>query len=136
MVWKTENVVLGFPVMGIWPPYSDGTDINAVDVSPSQFPSDKIVVTGDDDGKVNIMNYPCVVKNAPRYTYRGHGAHVTNVRFYRQTDLHHEGEVETENIASIGGRDRAMILWAVIPMVSPPGPPKKQGMARYKEQLF
>lgn len=29
-VWKTNHCVLGFNVMGIWPPYSDGTDINSV----------------------------------------------------------------------------------------------------------
>jgi hypothetical protein len=28
--WRTHHCVLGFHVMGIWPPYSDGTDINAV----------------------------------------------------------------------------------------------------------
>lgn len=28
--WKTHHCVLGFHVMGIWPPYSDGTDINSV----------------------------------------------------------------------------------------------------------
>lgn len=27
---------LGFPVMGIWPPYSDGTDVNSVDRSKDQ----------------------------------------------------------------------------------------------------
>ncbi len=31
--WKTETCILGFGVMGIWPPCADGTDINAVDVS-------------------------------------------------------------------------------------------------------
>ena len=41
-VWFTETCVLGFPVMGIWPPGSDGTDINAVDVSHAL----KLVVTG------------------------------------------------------------------------------------------
>ncbi len=31
--WKTFTLPLGFYLMGIWPPYSDGTDINSVDVS-------------------------------------------------------------------------------------------------------
>jgi WD40 repeat protein len=29
-VWKSHTCVLGFNVMGIWHPYSDGTDINAI----------------------------------------------------------------------------------------------------------
>ena len=45
--WATYTGVLGFPVMGVWQPYSDGTDINAVDRSPSQ----EYVVTADDFGK-------------------------------------------------------------------------------------
>ena len=32
--WRTNHCVLGFSVMGIWPPYADGTDINALDVVP------------------------------------------------------------------------------------------------------
>ena len=48
--WATYTGVLGFPVMGVWQPYSDGTDINAVDRSPSQ----EYVVTADDFGKVTV----------------------------------------------------------------------------------
>jgi len=33
--WATWTCVLGFPVMGIWPPGTDGTDINSCDRSPS-----------------------------------------------------------------------------------------------------
>jgi hypothetical protein len=34
--WSTENCILGFGVMGIWPKSADGTDINAVDVLKSK----------------------------------------------------------------------------------------------------
>ena len=60
--WQTETCVLGFPVMGIWPPDSDGTDVNSVDVLPSKG----LVATGDDSGRLNLFNYPCVAKHAPR----------------------------------------------------------------------
>lgn len=40
--WKTSSCILGFNVMGIWPKYSDGTDINAVDVSHEK----RVCVTG------------------------------------------------------------------------------------------
>jgi hypothetical protein len=41
--------VLGFPVMGIWPPDSDGTDINSLDRSPSG----QYLLTADDKGRVS-----------------------------------------------------------------------------------
>jgi WD40 repeat protein len=40
--WKTGSCVLGFNVMGIWPKYSDGTDVNAVDVSRTK----RVCITG------------------------------------------------------------------------------------------
>jgi microtubule-associated protein-like 6 len=46
--WATWSIPLGFPVMGIWPDYSDGTDVNAVDRSPSG----RWLLTADDLGKV------------------------------------------------------------------------------------
>ena len=54
--------------------YSDGTDINAVSVdvmdAVRNSGEEKVVATGGDDALVSIMTYPCVVKNAPRKTYR------------------------------------------------------------------
>jgi len=29
-LWDTWTSVLGFPVMGVWRKYSDGTDVNAL----------------------------------------------------------------------------------------------------------
>lgn len=52
--WETQNGVLGFNVFGIWPENMDGTDINSCDRSRNQ----KLIVTGDDFGKVNIFSYP------------------------------------------------------------------------------
>ena len=34
-VWNSHTCPLGFEVMGIFPPDTDGTDINAVDVADS-----------------------------------------------------------------------------------------------------
>ena len=64
-------------VMGIWPKYADGTDINAVDVCNDLG----IVATADDSGYLNILNFPSVVQAAPRRTYGGHSSFVQNVRF-------------------------------------------------------
>jgi echinoderm microtubule-associated protein-like 6 len=46
--WSSWSSVLGFPVMGIWPPYADGTDVNAVDRSPDG----QHLLTADDAGQV------------------------------------------------------------------------------------
>lgn len=107
LAWHTETCPLGFEVMGIWPAFSDGTDINAVDaLTHGKRAESKLVVTGDDDALVNLLNYPCVVRHAPRKTYGGHGAHVTNTRFFLQAD-------GTTGVVSTGGRDASIILWDI-----------------------
>lgn len=46
--------------MGIWPPYSNGTEVCAVDVSVEKG----LIVTGNASGGITrLFNYPCVVKN-------------------------------------------------------------------------
>lgn len=49
----------GFNVMGIWPPYSNGSEVNSVDVCVEKG----LVVTANDRaGLTRLFNYPCVVK--------------------------------------------------------------------------
>jgi microtubule-associated protein-like 6 len=98
--WHTYTCTLGFPVMGIWPKYSDGTDINSLDVSFEK----NIVATADDFQHINIMNYPCVVKEAPRVTSVGHGSHVMNIRFLGKA---------AEFVVSVGGNDCAALSWRI-----------------------
>ena len=50
--WATWTIPLGFPVMGMWPDYSDGTDVNACDRSPSG----QYLLTADDHGKVGLVS--------------------------------------------------------------------------------
>ena len=108
--WKSYTCILGFGVMGIWPPFADGTDINSLHVSRDK----SLVVTGDDSGFVNIFNYPCVVKNAPRLQYTGHSSHVTNVRFAYDDSV----------IVSVGGNDNCAISWLVTKKpIGKPAPP-------------
>jgi len=126
--FRTDHCPLSFSLMGIWAPCTDGTDINSVDVNKELG----IVATGDDDGKVNIMNYPCVVKHAPRIINDGHGSHVTNVRFFppkanamavSEGGLWGGGE-GTVGLVSGGGGDCAVIIWSVKP------PPTRSGGAK------
>jgi len=99
--WKTQHCILGFTVMGIWPPYTDGTDINALDVCPKQG----LVATANDQGGiVKLHNYPCVVRNAPGKEYTGHSSHVMNLKFMRDGEL----------MMTAGGNDRSLVIWELV----------------------
>ena len=88
---------LGFPVMGIWPEDSDGTDVNAVSRSRSKTH----LVTADDFGRVSLYNYPVIVTQAPCRSYRGHSSHVMNIVF----------SSNDKRVISVGGKDRAVFQW-------------------------
>ena len=47
--------MLGSELSGIWPRYSDLTDINSADVDSEGG----VVVTGDDFGLVKLFRFPC-----------------------------------------------------------------------------
>ena len=93
--WLTWTCVLGWPVQGIWPPCSDGSDINNLDRSKSH----KVLATVDDFGQVKLFKFPCVKKNSGFNSYRGHSSHVTNCRFLNGY------------LISIGGNDKAIFQW-------------------------
>ena len=95
--WYTWTCVLGFPVQGIFPPCSDGTDVNYSCRSNSK----KILATGDDFSKVKLFRYPCAVKRAAAKEYRGHSSHVTRVKF----------SFDDRYLVSTGGYDKAVIIW-------------------------
>lgn len=98
--WSSWTCVLGWPVQGIWPPCSDGTDVNAVDRNAQK----DLLVTSDDFGLVKLYQYPCVTKNASALEHRGHSSHVTNVR-WSWNDAY---------VVSVGGNDRCIMEWKVV----------------------
>jgi hypothetical protein len=163
--WKTHTCTLGFPLMGIWDPYSDGTDINAVDVNmnvnvnlglnpgstsglnPGSGLSSGsttgsglgLVATADDFGKLNLFNYPCLVKDAPKKTYGGHSSFVQNVRWLPPSTTNstsiqrpsgRSGGRGADNgssgitgitdmcLATVGGDDCMLVVWKVVPSAS------------------
>ncbi|KAJ8353596.1 hypothetical protein SKAU_G00211630 [Synaphobranchus kaupii] len=100
IVWETCTCTLGFHVFGLWPEGSDGTDINAVCRSNEK----RLLVTGDDFGKVHLFAYPCSQFRAPSHVYGGHSSHVTNVNF-----LFDDGY-----LISTGGKDMSIMQWRVV----------------------
>jgi microtubule-associated protein-like 6 len=95
--WASWTCVLGWPVQGIWPAAADGTDINAVDRSPSK----SLLATADDFGKVKLFNYPVAEVGAAFVSFDGHSSHVTNARF----------TPNEQNLITTGGNDRCVFQW-------------------------
>uniref|UniRef100_A0A8C9S631 EMAP like 1 n=1 Tax=Scleropages formosus TaxID=113540 RepID=A0A8C9S631_SCLFO len=98
--WATCTCTLGFHVFGLWPEGSDGTDINAVCRSNEK----RLLVTGDDFGKVHLFSYPCSQFRAPSHVYGGHSSHVTNVNFL----------FDDSYLISTGGKDMSIMQWRVV----------------------
>mgnify|MGYP003386174142 CR=1 FL=1 len=81
---------------GIWPPNSDGSEINAVDLCPGD---QNLLVVGDDFNMVKLFRYPCLLPSSQAKEYRGHAAEVQNVRFNFNGEL----------VFSVGGLDKAVL---------------------------
>jgi hypothetical protein len=74
--WATWTSVVGWPVQGILPKYSMGTDVLSCDRSHTRT----IVATGDSYGKLKLFQYPAH-KGAAGRTFGGHSSKVTQTRF-------------------------------------------------------
>lgn len=103
--WATWTCTLGFPVMGIWRDGMGGSDINSVDrsknVNRNGKPLSEFLVAADDNGKVHLFNYPCVIEDAPGHAFKGHASHVSNIRF----------SADDKRVFSTGGHDRSLFQW-------------------------
>jgi len=98
--WANWSLTLGWPVQGIYPPYADGTDVNAVAVSPDGG----VIARADDNGEVNLLRYPCLVKGCDATVGKGHSSHVTNVQWI----------AGGSKIISTGGHDLCTFQWNVV----------------------
>lgn len=93
----TWTCPLGWPVLGIWPAGADGTDINAVDRSPSG----SLLASADDFGKLKLFRYPCIIERSNFVQFSGHSSHVTNVRW----------GPSDEWLVTTGGNDKCVFQW-------------------------
>ncbi|XP_071501023.1 77 kDa echinoderm microtubule-associated protein-like isoform X1 [Diadema antillarum] len=98
--WATFTCVLGYPVCGIWPEGSDGTDVNTV----ARSTTSTLLATGDDFGKVNLFRYPVNHPKAACSSFKGHSSHVTSVIFNE----------DSTKLISTGGRDMSCMQWTVV----------------------
>ena len=99
--WDTWTINLGWPVQGLWPKHSEGTDLRTVD--RSHFGS--LIATGDGFGQLKLRRYPCINKTTAARVYKGHGQRINRVRFTPEDDY----------VVSVGGEDRSIFQWRVIP---------------------
>ena len=117
--WDTWTCTLGWPVQGIWPPFADGSDINATDRSLDKM----YIASADDDGSVKLFHYPCITEGAGFQLGTGHSSHVTNVRFMQDVEEdpknpkrrggRNEAAEPAYQLVTTGGNDRSIIVWAI-----------------------
>ena len=92
--WASYDCPLTFNTLGIWPQSSDGTDINATDVSKDL----NVIAAATDFGTVKVYQYPCNQTDASFIELLGHSAHVSGLAFLGHSKL-----------VSGGGREGSLI---------------------------
>lgn len=95
--WATWTCVAGWPVTGVWPKHSDGTDV----LSCARSRDGRVVATTNEDGIVRLFRYPNDVGRGDHKTYVGHSFHVTKCCF----------SFNDEFLITIGGEDRTTLQW-------------------------
>ncbi|KAG8469443.1 hypothetical protein KFE25_005898 [Diacronema lutheri] len=100
--WHTWTSPIGFAVMGIWADGANASGVNRVYRSSDG----RLLVTSDDQSHLKLFNHPCIVEDAPfAGPYFAHASHVPAAVFLAG-DAH---------VASVGGSDRTVMLWRVVP---------------------
>uniref|UniRef100_A0A7S0L1W1 EML-like second beta-propeller domain-containing protein n=1 Tax=Coccolithus braarudii TaxID=221442 RepID=A0A7S0L1W1_9EUKA len=97
--WASWTLPLGWPVLGVLPKMSDGSDINAAHRSPDG----RLVATVDDFRKLNLFHFPCGPGSAACRSAAAHASHVSGVRF----------TADGRHLLTAGGPDLCVIVWRV-----------------------
>ena len=99
VAWASWTCPLGWPVQGVYPKMSDGSDIT----SAHRSPDGRLVVTTDEFRKVNLFRYPCGPMNAACRSAAAHAAHVGLARF----------TCDAKHVVSVGAADLTVMVWAL-----------------------
>lgn len=97
--WATHTCTLAFNSVGIYPEGADGTDVNTC----CRSAGGQLMAAGDDWGRVELFPYPANQAKTSHHVGVGHSSHVTHVEFFSEDD----------RLLSTGGRDMAVLQWAV-----------------------
>lgn len=97
--WATQTCTFGWPVQGIYRADQSGDDVNCCACSHNK----DLIATGDDNGNVNLYNYPAL-KGHASVQFKGHSSHVMNARF----------TADDQYLITVGGGDKAVMQWRVV----------------------
>jgi len=123
--WHTQTCHLGWALKSIWPPGSDGTDINAV--ARTHHPAKPtLLATVDDFGHVKLFRYPVVGSKQRFRAYLGHSSHVINARF-TECDKY---------LITAGGADNSLFQWRLTYLYTGEKPWKKAASLRHAASMF
>lgn len=101
LAWTSPlTCVLDAVVEGVWAPEMDLTDINAI-ATANRLPI--VAVATDNQGLLRLFSFPCKGNFKKHRQYRGHSAHVTNVKWSYDDSL----------VVTTGGADTSVIVWRV-----------------------
>jgi len=97
--WASWTSTVGWHSKGIWPPCSNGSDINAAVRSNDG----RLIATVDECGLLKLFNFPCPSIHSSYVKFIAHSQHVTNVAFSKNSDC----------IITIGGKDKTIMQWKI-----------------------
>jgi len=110
--WASHTCRFGWPLQGLWSATGDDGDgrsagtrsVECVDCHVDRTdPSNSLVATGGEDGRVGLRRYPSLSHDARGVTVEGHGGRVGRIRWA-------DGG---RRLVSIGADDRAIMVWDV-----------------------
>ena len=79
--WYTHNCSLSWASQGVWSRENDGTKITSIDYNARGNAGDRVLVAGDNYGRVRLFRYPCLSCRYLCKVYRGHNGAVSSIRW-------------------------------------------------------